>query len=251
MAKKKFGGKMRPARILLARTGRFVDLSRSKEDLWQEVIDGNESNANSGVSKQGIKIERVRKLVDKKHKDVKKKKARARLADRLKKVAQKKQKASLDAKQKIANLVQRFRNGERIDLETEIMEFDSRPQKALKELIGENLDLKTLSLHLDELKHMENDHGENGTSNRDMRDIKDYQDIIDIITDFDEPPKLGLDKKGNIDLSKKYMDKDNKPSPKVAFKKSINGVKRLAILAISNNKKKRARLITSYKGNKK
>lgn len=65
MAKDEIKGKIRPARIIVARTGKLVDLSRSQQDLWDEVREGNKTQSKNSDRKDKSR-EIIRQILNKK-----------------------------------------------------------------------------------------------------------------------------------------------------------------------------------------
>ncbi len=113
-------------------------------------------------------------------------------------------------KNKVVDYVERFRNGEDVENEIEVANVGKREREEIEKLTGEKVNATSHVLHVDELRHMENRHGQNGGHDHSMANVSNYKHIVDVLQNFDNVDYC-RDKSGNKVYSTKYRDNNNNP----------------------------------------
>ena len=201
--------------------------------VWQAIAD-----------KQGVSVEQVMRhaYAQKVRESLNK-----RIAKASEELKERPLSISAEAKRRLVEYVKMFRNGKSVEKEIDLMKVSTRTKKALEELLNQEIDAQTHSLHIDELRHMEKRHGEKGTANHDLAETGDYEEIIDALNDYDGKPEFSRDNQGQIRYSKKYKNKDGTPTPQIIMRKKIGEEVREVVVTVSNSKNKGVKTITSYK----
>ncbi len=150
-------------------------------------------------------------------------------------------------KKQVKNYVERFRAGEQVDAEIEVVAVGDREREEIEKLTHKKVTATTHVLSVDELRHIEKRHGENGEQDHSMADVSNYQHIAEVLHDPDpNGVKYCRDKDGKIARSSKYKDKNNQPAEKVMFTKTFNNHIQMVVEAVTDTKAGKLRIISSY-----
>ena len=152
--------------------------------------------------------------------------------------------------QEIADFVESVKNGNPIAKKIVISEVTDRERKRIEELTGEKLTATKHTISINEVKHIIKRHGEKGLADKSMADIEAYKAIPDIINNFDNI-EYCYDKKGEIDVTYAYRDKNREPAKLIKYTKYMSDKIAFIVEALSDNKKDELNIITAYCNKKK
>ena len=152
-------------------------------------------------------------------------------------------------KEEIAKFVEDFRKGKQTQRRIIIAGVSDKERKELERLLGDKINATTHTLHIDELRHIENRHGENGKADKSMANIEAYKHIPDVINNFDYI-EFAYTSKSNTKRSKKYIDKYGEKARLVCYVKKENGNTSYVVEAITDTKRGDLSIITAYKQKK-
>lgn len=96
------------------------------------------------------------------------------------------------------------------------------------------------------LLHIVDEHGENGKTDHNMRHDEDIARMGYVLKNYDEI-ELAHDKNGNLDLDNRYRDRNNNKSPKIVYKKKLDGTY-YVVEAVPDSSRKLLQIITAYIG---
>lgn len=147
--------------------------------------------------------------------------------------------------QEIADFVESVKNGNPIAKKIVISEVTDRERKRIEELTGEKLTATKHTIRMDEVKHIIKRHGEKGLADKSMADIEAYKAIPDIIHNFDNI-EYCYDKKGNIDTTTAYLNKNGEPSKLIRYLKKSNNKISYVVEAIADTSKNQLYIISVY-----
>lgn len=147
--------------------------------------------------------------------------------------------------QEIADFVESVKNGNPIAKKIVISEVTDRERKRIEELTGEKLAATKHTISINEVKHIIKRHGEKGLADKSMADIEAYKAIPDIIHNFDDI-EYCYDKKGNIDTTTAYLNKNGEPSKLIRYLKKSNNKISYVVEAIADTSKNQLYIISVY-----
>lgn len=152
--------------------------------------------------------------------------------------------------QEIADFVESVKNGNPIAKKIVISEVTDRERKRIEELTGEKLTATKHTIRMDEVKHIIKRHGEKGLADKSMADIEAYKAMPDIIHNFDDIDYC-YDKKGEIDFSGTFKDKNNIPAKLIRYTKHKSDKTAFVVEALNDNKYGELSIISAYSTKKK
>ena len=147
--------------------------------------------------------------------------------------------------QEIVDFVEDFRKGKITKTRIVIGNVTERERKALEELTGDKINATTHTLHVNELQHIENRHGNKGQHDKTMSNIEAYKNIPNVIKNFDYV-EFVFNKWGDVDFSKKYKNKYGKQAKKVRYIKENNNNISYVVEAITDTKRGDLSIISAY-----
>lgn len=147
--------------------------------------------------------------------------------------------------QEIADFVESVKNGNPIAKKIVISEVTDRERKRIEELTGEKLTATKHTISINEVKHIIKRHGEKGLADKSMADIEAYKAIPDIIHNFDNI-EYCYDKKGEIDTTTAYLNKNGEPSKLIKYLKKFNNKISYVVEAIADTSKNQLYIISAY-----
>lgn len=146
---------------------------------------------------------------------------------------------------RMGDYVERFRDGDEVESEIEVAKVEERERKEIEKLTGDKLTATSHVLNVDELRHIENRHGENGAQDHSMSNVDNYKNIADVLHNFDKID-FCRDKKGAIQYSAKYRGKDNKPAVMLTYTKKYSNHIHMVVETVCESKSGKLHIISSY-----
>lgn len=146
--------------------------------------------------------------------------------------------------QEIVDFVENFRKGKITKTRIVIGNVSERERKALEELTGDKINATTHTLHVNELQHIENRHGNKGQHDKTMSDIEAYKNIPNVIKNFDYVEFVY--EKNNIKTTNAYLNKQGKSSQLVRYVKKENNNNSYVVEAITDTKRGDLSIISAY-----
>ena len=149
--------------------------------------------------------------------------------------------------QALVNIVKDFRAGNEVPKIITISEVNDREKSEIERITGDKITRAIIhTIHVDELKHIENRHGIKGVADNSMSDLSDYKYIPLVLHDFDRIELLKT-KNGESVFSSRYKNKYGQQAQLIRFEKIINNEYFYVVEALTDTKRGDLSIITAYK----
>lgn len=156
------------------------------------------------------------------------------------------EKMGVSEKPSIADFVARVKSGKAKPNEVlDLGKITDKARKDIENLTGQKINAIYHVISANEIRHIDKGHGEQGKSDNSMSTVKDYEQIPKVLSDYDFVD-LVRNKKGEIDTTRAYLDRNGKPARLIKFTKIYPNQEQYVIEAV-NDSKGRLHIISSYK----